>query len=261
MKPVALKPIVALLVGTSLTVGCAAPPDREVQHPAYGLGVALGYLVASPVLILAGLAEGIASAPYFVDADLHQMDSVMRDSDAKVSMGRTYEYAYDVPFEQVPVTGDTGQVFRDMLSATRHFQNVLRGYGVEDAQNYILTAVRTADREGYTLYALVYRPQSSIQVRDGGRVVTLTAADEAFYRPFDRDAAGQPVDMVIDWAGVPRTSIRTQKGQAILMTLAANSALINRRSDDYWAIEKRWAAGGYKAVADERKAALDRRMS
>ena len=106
------------------------------------------------------------------------------------------------------------------------------------------------------------RPETTIRVRDGdGRIVTLNPGDDAFYRPYKRDAEGRPLDMVIDWAGVPRASIRTQKGQAILMTLAANSVLINRRSDDFWAAETRWRAGAYTQIATERKAVLDRRMS
>ncbi len=257
-----MKRIAAAIVSASLTVGCAAPPPSDIQHPAHGLGVALGYLVASPVLILAGLAEGIASAPYFVDADLHEMDRVMTMSDTQVSIGRTYEYAYETSFDTVPSSGDTGRIFRHMKPATRHFQDVLNGYGVDSPENYILTAVRTADRDGYTLYGIVYRPSSSIRVKDdSGRIRVLTPNDDEFYRPYARDASGQPLDMIIDWAGVPRTSIRTQKGQAILMTLAANSVLINRRSDDYWAIERRWTAGGFKRVVAERKAVLDRRMS
>jgi hypothetical protein len=149
-----------------------------------------------------------------------------------------------------------------MKPATHHFQNVLRGYGVENPEHYVLTAVRTADREGYTLYGLIYRPNTSIRVADGsGRIRVLTPDDDEFYQPYARDANGQPLDVVIDWAGVPRTSIRTQKGQAVLMTLAANSVLINRRSDEYWAVEKRWTAGEFKSVVAEGKAILDRRMS
>jgi hypothetical protein len=257
-----MKRIAAAIVSASLVTGCTAPPPSEVNHPAYGLGVALGYLVASPVLILAGLAEGIASAPYFVDADLHEMNRVMTTSAAPVDLGRTYEYAYDKPFDTVPPSGDTGRLFRHMKPATHHFQNVLRGYGVENPEHYVLTAVRTADREGYTLYGLIYRPNTSIRVADGsGRIRVLTPNDDEFYQPYARDANGQPLDVVIDWAGVPRTSIRTQKGQAVLMTLAANSVLINRRSDKYWAVEKRWTAGAFKSVVAEGKAILDRRMS
>jgi hypothetical protein len=241
-----MKRIAAAIVSASLVTGCTAPPPSEVNHPAYGLGVALGYLVASPVLILAGLTEGIASAPYFVDADLHEMNRVMTTSAAPVDLGRTYEYAYDEPFDTVPPSGDTGRLFRHMKPATRHFQNVLRGYGVENPEHYVLTAVRTADREGYTLYGLIYRPNTSIRVADGsGRIRVLTPDDDEFYQPYARDA----------------NAIRTQKGQAVLMTLAANSVLINRRSDEYWAVEKRWTAGEFKSVVAEGKAILDRRMS
>ena len=69
-----------------------------------------------------------------------------------------------------------------------------------------------------------------------------------------------PLDVVVDWAGVPRSTIKTQKGQAILLTLAANSVLINRRSDDYWVIQRRWIDGEHKQVVAERKVQLDGRM-
>ena len=95
------------------------------------------------------------------------------------------------------------------------------------------------ETDSFTRYAVQgvttaqWRPEDRPFVVTGA-LRTLTEQDDAFYQPYARDADGRPLDMVIDWAGVPRTSIRTQKGQAILMTLAANSVLINRRSDDYW---------------------------
>ena len=67
-------------------------------------------------------------------------------------------------------------------------------------------------------------------------------------------------DTVIDWAGVPRRTVGTQRGQAILMTLAANSVLINRRSDDYWNAENAWYQGRHKAVVADRQAYLDERL-
>ena len=70
----------------------------------------------------------------------------------------------------------------------------------------------------------------------------------------------RPLDLVLDWAGVPRPAIGTQKGQAILLTLAANSVLINRRSDDYWRTERRWVEGDYETIVAERRLQLDCRM-
>jgi hypothetical protein len=249
-----------IVLSAFLVTGCAAHRTDQ-PGPAEGLGQALGYLVMSPVLIVAGLFEGIASAPYLVEADLHDMNREMEKADAKVTLDETYRYAYGRRLDSVPKSGSTGTVFRHMSDATEHFQDVLRGYGVANHDRYVLTAVRSADRAGYTLYAVVYRPSGRIRVRDpNGGVRTLSPADRAYYRPHERDAEGRPIDVVLDWAGVPRTTIGTQKGQAILMTLAANSVLINRRSDGYWDTERRWIAGDYERIVAERTARLDQRM-
>ncbi len=252
--------LVFVLLATTLATSCVAHRGHEI-HPAQGLGIALGYLVVSPVMILAGLFEGIATAPYFLASDLHEMNRRMVEADASVTLDRTYQYAYDRPLAEVPKSGDTGKVFRHMSEATGHFQNVLRGYGVEDYDRYLLTAVRSADRAGYTLYAVIYRPARQVRIVDENRRVRSVGPGERhYYRPVERDADGRALDVVIDWAGVPRTSIKTQKGQAILMTLAANSVLINRRSDDYWDAARRWIAGDYEAIVAARKTYLDRRM-
>ena len=266
-RALGLRRLGVLLLAASLATGCVVnrPHDlnrARVVHPAQGLGMAIGYLVATPVMILAGLLEGIASAPYFMASDLHEMNRRMEAAEASVTLDRTYRYAYDRPLAEVPKSGDTGKVFRHMSEASPHFQNVLRGYGVKDYERYVLTAVRSADRAGYTLYAVIYRPARQIRVLDAERRVrTLGPGERPYYRPLERDAEGRALDLVIDWAGVPRTAIKTQKGQAILMTLAANSVLINRRSDDYWDAERRWIAGDYEAVVAKRKVYLDRRMA
>lgn len=255
-----MRKLCILLLSTSLIAGCVAH-RADAPSPARGLGQALGYLAFSPVLILAGLFEGIATAPYLIEADLHDMNREMEKANTDVTLDQTYQYAYGQRLDTVPKSGSTGKVFRHMSEATEHFQNVLRGYGVEDYDHYLLTAVRTADREGYTLYGLVYRPERQIRVRDDhGRVRTLSPGEPSYYRPYERDAGGRPLDVVMDWAGVPRTTIKTQKGQAILMTLAANSVLINRRSDGYWDVERRWVAGDFERIVAERTAQLDQRM-
>ncbi len=255
-----LRHVHVAVLAALLATGCV-PQRAGEMPPAQALGVGLGYLVASPLLILAGLLEGIVTAPYLLNADLHEMNRNMVDANTRVSFDETYQYAYDRQLADVPESGDTGMIFRHMIEATAHFQKVIKGYGVEDYDNYLLTAVRTADRDGYTLYAVVYRPVGEVRIVDeNNRARFVGARDREYYRPILQDADGRPLDVVIDWAGVPRTTIKTQKGQAILMTLAANSVLINRRSDEYWSAERRWVMGDFEGVVAERKVDLERRM-
>ena len=253
--------LISLFVA-ALVTGCAAPREGgpSPEHGFNTFGQGLGHLILSPFMIVAGLLEGVSTLPYFVSADLHEMNRAMVEANAQVDLERTYKYAYEEKIEQVPASGDTGKIFRHLSAATEHFQRVLKGYGVEDYNHYILTGIRTADREGYTLYAVVYRPDTVVQVREGGTSRSLQPGDFDYYKPIMRDANGRPMDVIIDWAGVPRTNIRTQKGQAILMTIAANSVLVNRRSDDYWTVEQRWVAGEFKDIVAERKRYLDKRM-
>jgi len=250
---------VAVLVALMAT---ACVPHRAGEmSPAHGLGLGLGYLIASPLLILSGLLEGIVTAPYLLNADLHEMNRDMVEADTRVSFDETYQYAYERRLADVPASGDTGMIFRHMIEATTHFQKVIKGYGVEDYQNYLLTAVRTADRDGFTLYAVVYRPVGEVRIIDEyNRTRFVGPRDKEYYRPIPQDAGGRPLDVIIDWAGVPRTTIKTQKGQEILMTLAANSVLINRRSDEYWSAERRWVGGDFEGVVAERKVDIERRM-
>lgn len=262
-------------IGAALVLGaCVAPrpgayyraeqapqePPPEYTDSGGSLAEGLGMLVLSPLIVVGGLIEGLASLPYYLEADVHQVNRTMEENDTAVSLDRTYRSAYGTRLSEVPASGSTGKVFRHMDEATASFRAVLRGYGVADADRYVLTAVRTADRDGYTLYAVIHRPFTPIRVLTRRGPHRLGEHDAAYYRPYARDAAGRALDVVIDWAGVPRESIRTQKGQAILMTLASNSVLINRRTDDYWAAEARWIDGDFRAVVAERQADLDRRM-
>jgi hypothetical protein len=245
--------------------GCATQQSRgpDAAHGFETAGIGLSHLVLAPVMIAAGLLEGIAALPVFLASGVHDLNEGLRTANAAVTLDDTYRGAYGRPLAEVPASGDTGTVFHEMRSATMHFQSMLRRQGVADADRYVLTAVRTADRDGYTLYAVVRRAQPLVQVADRdrpGRVHRLDPVDLDFYRPYPTDANGAPVDEIVDWAGLPRSAIATQKGQAILMNLAANSILNGRRAGDYWAVEQRWIAGEFRTIADARQAALRARM-
>lgn len=78
--------------------------------------------------------------------------------------------------------------------------------------------------------------------------------------PFEKDVNGRMLDEIVDWAAMPREDIRTQKAQAILITLAANSVVEGKRSSEYWEIERRWIAGQFREITTERLVAVRERM-
>ncbi len=253
--------LLALALSASLLTACAPPRDGSRGPSAVAtIGTGIGFLVATPLFIAVSLVEGLSALPYLESADLHEVDREMRASGSQVDIKRTYQYAYQQRLDSVPANGDTGQMFYNMHSATQHFRKVLRGYGIENPQEYLLTAIRTADRQGYTLYAVIHRPTGVVRIssRTGPRI--LHTGQQTYYQPWRINSAGQAQDTVIDWAGVPRKSIGTQKGQAIMMTLAANAVLLNRRSDDYWQIEQRWKRGEHRQIVTQRKSYLEGRL-
>ena len=182
---------------------------------------------------------------------------------AQIILDDTYEAAYGKRLHEVPQDGNTGEVFRRMKHATQRFQKVLKAYGVQDSDRYILTSIDTANKEGYTLFAVVYRPVDSITVYDKydtSVVRTFTKDDRLFYEPFEKDINGRPIDTVIDWAGLLREDIKTQKAQALLITLAANSVIEGKQSLEYWEIERQWIAGEYQQITAERLWVVRERM-
>ena len=187
----------------------------------------------------------------------------MVEAQAKIGLDDTYEAAYGTKLKDVPESGDTGEVFRRMKHATESFQKVLKTYGVHDAGRYILTSIDTANKDGFTLFAVVYRPSDSIQVFDKYKasiIRNFSKEDRLFYEPFQKDINGRALDEIIDWAGLPREDIKTQKAQAILITLAANSVVDGKKSPNYWEAERRWIAGQFREITDERLVAVRERM-
>jgi len=245
------KSLGVLLACTLVFTACATqPPQSDPNGKNGGSMLVRGVtnLILSPFQIAAGLLQGVAALPYYASTGLQEINQGMVKAQARVTLDDTYEAAYGKRINQVSADGDTGEVFRRMKHATEFFQRVLKQYGVRNPENYILTSIDTANKEGYTLFAVVYRPAKSIKVidkYDGKTVRHFTSEDRLFYEPFAADASGKPVDVIIDWAGVPTDAIRTQKQQAVLLTLAANSVASEKRRADYWEAEKRWIVGEY----------------
>jgi D-alanine-D-alanine ligase-like ATP-grasp enzyme len=115
-----------------------------------------------------------------------------------------------------------------MKHASQYFQKVLKNYGVHDADRCILMSSDTASSEGFTPFAVVHRFSDFIRVADkydGKTVRDFSKSDRLFCEPFEEDVDSLPLDRIIDRAGLPREYTRTQKAQAVLMTMAANSVL------------------------------------
>lgn len=231
-----------------LVVACVTPqsggPDLERGLIAMFKG--LGHLVLSPLQIAAGVVEGVASLPYYAGTSLSAINDGLAKAQAKITLDDTYESAYGKRISQVDPDGDTGEAFRRMKHATEYFQRILKQYGIPDPEYYILTSIDTANRQGVTLFAVVYRPVKTITVvdkYDGKTVRRFTSKDRLFYEPFQTDAQGRPLDVLVDWGGVLIEYYNTQKQQAILLTLAANAVTEGRKRMDYWEAERRWIAG------------------
>lgn len=245
--------LVSAFLSLLIITSCATPqqggPDAE--HGFISAFKGIGHLILSPFQIAAGLAEGVAALPYYAATSLTAINDGLAKAQAKVTLEDTYESAYGKKLSQVGPEGDTGQVFRRMKNASEYFQKILKQYGIPDAEHYILTSIDTANKEGATLFAIVYRPASSITVidkYDGKTIRTFAREDRLFYEPFQADVNGKPLDVIIDWAGVPTEYSKTQKQQAVLLTLAANAVAEGRKRSDYWLAEKRWITGEFNEI-------------
>jgi len=232
---------------------CASAPSGgpDLERSLIGIFKGVGHLVLSPLQIAAGLAEGVAALPYYAGTSLSAINDGLAKAQAKVTLDDTYESAYGKRLDQVDADGNTGEVFRRMKHATEYFQKILKQYGVPDSQHYILTSIDTANKHNATLFAVVYRPTKSIRVvdkYDGRTIRNFTAEDRLFYEPFQKDVNGRPLDVVIDWAGTLVDYYKTQKQQAVLLTLAANAVAEGRKRSDYWENERRWIAGEFADI-------------
>jgi hypothetical protein len=206
-----------------------------------------GYIIAK------GLNVGSPALPYLVysKTTLEAINAEFEKAGARISLADTYQYAYGKSFADLPPSGDTGQAFMDMTTATTYLQNILQAKGVADAETYFLTSIDSARDFGFTLVAAVKRTGKKLTVYDkfgASRQNTLTCENPTFYQPFRYDCEGCLLDTVYEWAALPNDCFSQQGDQAIFLTLTANKLLQNQPKEDYWAAERKWLAGDYRSV-------------
>jgi len=259
-----------LILATGLSVcliSACAHNQNSGPNASHGLGGifrGIAHLVLSPFQIAAGLLEGVASLPYYASTGLHAINQGMLDAQAKITLDDTYEAAYGKRINDVKADGDTHERFRRMKHATGYLQKVLEQYGIANYQDYILTSIDTANHQGATLFAVVYRPFNSITVVDKynrEKVRKFTNKDRLFYEPYQSDVNGKALDTIVDWAGVPTDSYDSQKMQAVLLTLAANAIANGKRRADYWKVETRWIDGEFLKILEKQKSKINQSMA
>lgn len=200
-----------------------------------------------------GLQEGLAALPYYALADVKvdEINPQFENIGAEITLADTYRAAYGRNFDTVPADGDTGHSFSTMQEATGNLYKILLDHNVPNADNYIMTSIDTANDQGYTLFAVLYRPYGMITVVDKYDKKTTRALNRdnrLYYEPFRYDINSRPVDTIIDWAGIPVTSYNKQKYQALMLTLAANKIIEGTIRLDYWDAEEQWIAGEFGAI-------------
>lgn len=255
----------------SLAIGCCLlslsacqSTNNRVGHGLTTAARGVGHLVLSPFQIAAGLLEGISSVPLMISSSIHDINKGMVKAQNKITLNDTYDSAYGKRLAEVPDDGNTGEIFYRMKHATLQLQKVLKEYGVEESEHYILTSVDTANSKGYTLFAVVYRPTQEIDVIDKYNHRSkrnYSHTDRMFYDAYRVDDQQKKLDVVVDWAGIPRESIKDQKGQAVLITLAANSIVEKKRRNEYWEVEQRWIQGQYLEICENQSENVKEKMN
>jgi hypothetical protein len=269
------KRLTSSLVILSLVVsGCATYEGRGGMET-FGRGIV--NLILSPFMIVAGIAEGLAFLPYTLGTGLAELNKALLQASA-VSMDDSYKATFGVGIANPSVDKKSGDVYGQeglygrfrpeaIFEANRAFQRLLVSQGMPEAQarNYVLAGnYKYAWSRNHILLAVVYRHPGAqpfrVTAKQTGIASTLRPDQQGWYEPYERDAAGQAIDEVIDWAALEYTVLRQDKVVATLMVLAVEAVKSGKKSPDYWTAEQRWQAGETASIlqqsADKAKRAL-----
>jgi hypothetical protein len=260
-----------VVVGLLLT-GCATPgggPNGRVAAENVGRG--LVNLLLSPLMIVAGIAQGLAFLPYTIGVGLADLNKALQQANA-VPIEDSYKATFGVSINDRRVDPKSGEVrgqeglygrYRSeaIFEANRAFQRLLVSQGMpeEMARQYALTGnYRYAWSRGQVLLAIVYRHPGvqpfRVNAKQTGIVTTFRPDQRGWYEPYERDVNGQVVDQVIDWAAMEYGLLRQDKLVATLMVLAAEAVKSGKQSPEYWEVERRWMAGDTAQIIRESSA-------
>lgn len=265
------------LVSMLLLGGCATPSGQNgrVAVETFGRGVA--NLLLSPLMIVSGIAQGLAFLPYTIGVGLGELNRSLIQAQA-VSLDDSYKATFGVSIDDRQVDQKSGDVHGPdsiygrfhpdaMPEAQRAFERLLvaQGMSPETAQRYVLAGnYSQAWSRGHVLLAVVYRHPGQQPFRVVGKqtgIATTLRPDQRGWRePYARDADGQTIDEVVDWGALEYKVLRQDKVVAMLLALAAESVKQGKRADDYWQVERRWTAGESATIIREANERVRRAM-
>jgi hypothetical protein len=268
MKSIVKRFACALAVVGMALAGCVTPEGR-LGVETFARGVAyLMYLMLSPFMIVAGIAQGLGFLPYTIGTSLAELDRGFLEAQA-VSLDDSYKSTFGVSIADPRVNQQSGEIagqeglygrYRPeaIFEANRAFQRLLVSQGMPEdkARHYVLTGnYEYAWSRRQILLAVVYRHPGQqvfrVTSKHTGIVTTFRPDHRGWHEPYERDANGQVVDEVIDWTGLEYTLLRQDKIVATLMALAVEAVKSGKRSSDYWAAERRWMAGETSQILRE----------
>jgi len=255
-----LRSLSMALVTTMFLCGCATggAPDGRVAADTFGQG--LKNLLLSPIMIVSGIAQGIAFLPYTIGTGLTELNKGLLQANA-VPLDDSYKATFGVSIEDKRVDPESGKIkgqqgiygrYRPeaIFEANRSLQRLLvqQGMPEKEARNYVLVGnYRYAFTRNQILLAVVYRHPGDqpfrVVAKQTGILTTFRPDQRGWHEPYERDVNGQPIDEVVDWAALDYKLLRQEKIVATLMVLAAESIKSGKRSPDYWQAEGPWMAG------------------
>jgi hypothetical protein len=248
-----------------LVVACATPGGRTGMET-FARGMM--NLALSPLMIVSGLAQGLAFLPYTIGMGLNELNTALLKANA-VSLDDSYKATFGVSMTDPSVHQTTGDVYGQdglygrfkpdaIFEGNRAFRRLLVSQGMpeETAREYTLVGnYAHAWSRGYILLAVVRRHAGEhpfrVKAKQTGIVTTFRPDQRAWYEAYERDVAGRPLDEVVDWAAIDYALLRQDKVVATLMAIAAESVKADRHAPDYWQAERRWLAGDTTSVMQE----------
>lgn len=268
--------VTARFLVIAVLVGACATPQARTGWETFGRGML--NLALSPLMIVSGLAQGLAFLPYTIGMGLTELNQALLSANA-VSLDDSYKATFNVSMTDPAVHPRTGEVHSQdglygrfkpeaIIEANRAFHRLLVSQGMPEntARDYALVGnYAHAWSRGKILVAVVRRHTGAqafrVKAKQTGIVTTFQPAQRAWYEAYERDVDARPIDEVMDWTAIEYAALRQDKVVATLMAIAAEAVKADKRAPEYWDAERRWLAGDTATVMHESMDKVKRALS